>query len=59
MSNYPHTTGVRLLMIPVAITIGMYAFGLIGTIISIPIAGCIKVLIDEYSAMKDAYSESN
>ncbi len=23
MSNYPHTTGVRLLMIPVAITIGI------------------------------------
>ncbi len=31
-----------------AITIGIYTFGLLGAIIAIPIAGCIKVLIDEY-----------
>ena len=35
-------------IILIAITIGIYMFGLIGAIISIPIAGMIKVLIDEY-----------
>lgn len=29
-------------------TIGLYVFGLAGGIISIPIAGCIKVLLDHY-----------
>lgn len=36
------------LMILISITFGMYMFGLIGAIISIPIAGIIKVLMDEY-----------
>ena len=40
------------LVILVAITIGMYTFGLIGTIIAIPIAGCVKVLIEEYPNIK-------
>ena len=31
-----------------SVTIGLYMFGLPGGIISIPIAGCIKVLLDEY-----------
>ena len=31
-----------------AMTIGMYMFGLLGAIIAIPIAGCIKVLVEEY-----------
>lgn len=31
-----------------AVTIGLYMFGVIGGIISIPIAGSIKVLLDEY-----------
>lgn len=31
-----------------AVTIGLYVFGLAGGIISIPIAGCIKVLLEEY-----------
>lgn len=35
-----------------AITIGMYMFGLLGAIIAIPIAGCIRVLIDEYPNIK-------
>ncbi len=35
------------LVILVSITLGMYMFGLIGAIISIPIAGIIKVLVDE------------
>ena len=32
-----------------AVTIGVYTFGLIGAIVSIPIAGCIRVLVEEYS----------
>ena len=46
------------LLILVAITLGMYAFGLIGAIISIPIAGIIKVLIDEYPNIKAVSSDS-
>lgn len=41
-------------MILCAVTIGMYMFGLLGAIISIPIAGCIRVLIDEYPNIKAA-----
>ncbi|MBR3180065.1 AI-2E family transporter [Candidatus Saccharibacteria bacterium] len=41
-------------MILVAVTIGMYMFGLLGAIIAIPIAGCIRVLIDEYPNIKAA-----
>lgn len=44
--------GLSPVVILVAIVIGMYAFGLIGCIIAIPIAGCIKVIIDEYAAIK-------
>jgi predicted PurR-regulated permease PerM len=33
-----------------AVTIGIYVFGLAGGIISIPIAGCLKVLLEEYLA---------
>ena len=40
------------LLILVAIVLGMYAFGLVGAIISIPIAGIIKVLLDEYTNIK-------
>lgn len=42
------------LIVLVALTIGLYVFGLIGGIISIPIAGCIKVLIEEYIAHRDS-----
>ena len=37
------------LVILTSVTIGVYMFGIIGAIISIPIAGCIKILIEEYS----------
>lgn len=40
------------LVILIAITIGMYTFGLIGTLVAIPIAGCIKVLLEEYPNIK-------
>ena len=36
------------LAILAAVTIGVYMFGIVGAIISIPIAGCIKILIEEY-----------
>ena len=38
------------LWILVAVTIGLYVFGIAGGIISIPIAGCLKVLFDDYLA---------
>ena len=31
-----------------AIVIGMYMFGLLGAIVAVPIAGCIRVLFEEY-----------
>jgi predicted PurR-regulated permease PerM len=34
--------------------IGMYMFGLLGAIIAIPIAGCVRVLIEEYPKIKSA-----
>ena len=37
-----------------AITIGMYMFGLLGAIIAIPIAGCIRVLVEEYPNFRTA-----
>lgn len=36
------------LAILVAVTTGLYVFGIAGGIISIPVAGCIKVLVEEY-----------
>ncbi len=37
----------------VSITIGTYMFGLLGAIVSIPIAGCLKVLLEEYPRIKE------
>lgn len=37
-----------------AVVIGMYMFGLLGAIIAIPIAGCVRILIDEYPNIKAA-----
>lgn len=37
-----------------AVTVGVYMFGLLGAIIAIPIAGCIRVLIEEYPKLKAA-----
>lgn len=36
------------LAVLVAVTVGIYVFGILGGIISIPIAGCIKVLVEDY-----------
>lgn len=38
------------LIILVAVTTGILMFGLVGGIIAIPIAGCIKILVEEYIA---------
>ena len=42
------------LIILCAIVIGMYMFGLLGAIIAIPIAGCIRVLVEEYPRLRAA-----
>lgn len=48
----PHIQAKRIdlsaLMVLAAVTIGLYMFGVIGGIIAIPIAGSIRVLIEEY-----------
>lgn len=36
------------LVVLAAVTIGIYVFGVVGGIIAIPIAGCIRVLVEEY-----------
>lgn len=36
------------LVILIAVTVGVYLFGILGGIISVPIAGCIKIIIDDY-----------
>lgn len=46
------------LIVLISITIGMYMFGLLGAIISIPIAGMVKVIIDEYPNFR-ALRENN
>lgn len=54
----PKIQGDALKLRPVAIlcaiTIGMYMFGFLGAIVSIPIAGCIRVLFDEYPKIRAA-----
>lgn len=42
------------LVILCAIVIGIYMLGLLGAIIAIPIAGCIRVLVEEYPNIKAA-----
>ncbi len=50
----PHIQSKRInlspLVILIAITIGVYLFGILGGIISIPIAGCINILIEYFYA---------
>lgn len=46
------------LVILCAIVIGMYMFGLLGAIIAIPIAGCIRVLAEEYPNMRAAREDA-
>jgi len=48
----PHIQAKRIdltaLAVLAAVTIGLYMFGVVGGIIAIPIAGCIRVLVDEF-----------
>lgn len=50
----PHIQSKRLdlsaLAILAAVTVGIYLFGIVGGIIAIPIAGCLRILLDEYLA---------
>ncbi len=41
-------------IILIAIIVGMNVFGLVGAIIAIPIAGCIKVIFEELPNIRDA-----
>lgn len=54
----PKVQGDALKLQPVvilsAVTIGMYMLGLVGAIVAIPIAGCIRVLIEDYPKLKAA-----
>ena len=36
------------LVIFVAITVGLYVLGILGALLSIPLAACLKILFDEY-----------
>ena len=42
------TNQLSALLVIVAITIGIYAFGILGALISIPAAACAKILFEEY-----------
>lgn len=47
------------LLILAAVTIGIYVFGIAGAIISIPVAGCVKVLFEEYLVNAKQQRESS
>jgi Predicted permease len=40
-----------------SVTVGVYLFGLVGAIIAIPVAGCCKVLLDEFISSKHSSVE--
>lgn len=42
------TVNLSALAILASVTVGLYLFGIAGGIISIPIAGCVKVLVEDY-----------
>lgn len=46
------TVELSALAVLASVTIGLYVFGVAGGIISIPIAGCIKVLLEDYLARR-------
>ncbi len=41
------------LIVLASVTIGVYVAGLLGAIVAIPVAGCIKVIIDELPRLKE------
>ena len=54
----PHIQAKRIdlsaLAVLIAVTVGLYMFGVVGGIIAIPIAGSVRVLIEEYLAVHRA-----
>lgn len=46
------TVKLSALAILASVTVGLYLFGIAGGIISIPIAGCVKVLVEDYLERK-------
>ena len=42
------TNKLSALLVIISLTIGMYALGLLGALISIPAASCVKILFEEY-----------
>lgn len=60
----PHIQSKRIelsaLAVLTAVTIGLYMFGVVGGIIAIPIAGSIRVIIDEYlRSLEERRSKAN
>lgn len=51
------TVKLSALAVLASVTIGLYLFGIVGGIISIPIAGSIKVLVDDYLERKSQKPE--
>jgi len=53
----PHIQSKRInlsaLMILASVTVGLYMFGIVGGIIAIPIAGSVRILIEEYLANRN------
>jgi predicted PurR-regulated permease PerM len=43
---------LSVLTILIAVTIGIYLFGIVGGIVSIPVAGCVKVLVEDHFLRK-------
>lgn len=43
---------LRPVLVLCAVTIGVYTFGLLGAIVAIPVAGCIKVFAEEFPKIK-------
>lgn len=59
----PHIQAKRIdltaLMVLAAVTIGLYMFGVVGGIIAIPIAGSIRVLLEEYLEQRAEKDKEN
>lgn len=59
----PRVQSKRIELSPLAVlasvTIGLYIFGIAGGIISIPIAGCVKVLVEDYLERSKAQRKHN
>ena len=59
----PHIQAKRInlsaLMVLAAVTVGLYMFGVVGGIIAIPIAGSIRILIEEFLEHRRAQDEED